>query len=233
VVCKANFEISEVEFEKKRSYIYDQVKCLRDAGLIVNVFFLKGRGVYSYLRGALELRKYLENNQFDVVHGHYGFTGFVVGLVSKNPIVVTYHGTDIYEKIGGVISFFSIRWAEWNIFVSKRLYERALFKPRRNFSIFPCGVDLDVFFPVEKKIACEKLGLDPQAKRILFSSSFNNPVKNYPLALEAIELSGVRPIEFLELKNKTREEVALLLNASDLVMITSHFEGSSQIAKEA
>ena len=36
-----------------------------------------------------------------------------------------------------------------------------------------------------------------------------------------------------ELKNKSREEVAMLLNACDVALMTSHTEGSPQFIKEA
>lgn len=233
VVCKANFEPSEDSFQKNRAYVYDHVQGLKEKGIDVQVFFLKGRGVISYLFGANELRNFLKKNKYDIVHGHYGFTGFVVGLVSPYNNVVTYHGSDIYEKLGNIISYFSIKWADWNIFVSKKLFNLTLMKPKSNFSIFPCGVNLDVFSPINRREACESLGLDWSKKRIIFSSAFSNPVKNFPLAKKAIQMSKFHDVELIELKNKTREEVSLLLNASDLLLITSHYEGSSQIAKEA
>lgn len=233
VICKANFEPTELNFQKNRSYIYDQVQGLKKKGLDVKVFFLKGKGVSSYFSGAFKLKKHLRNNRYDIVHAHYGFTGFIAGLVCPYKKVVTYHGTDIYEKTGNIISFFSIIMSDWNIFVSRKLYNRTIFRPKTNFSIFPCGVDLNVFFPVDKLDACKKLGLNPDRKRIVFASSFSNPIKNFPLAKKAIQLTGIPDIDLIELKNKTREEVSYILNASDLLLITSHFEGSSQIAKEA
>ena len=68
---------------------------------------------------------------------------------------------------------------------------------------------------------------------ILFCSSFDIKVKNYQLAKDAIKILSEYEIEIIELKNKSREEVNLLLNACNLLLLTSLSEGSPQIIKEA
>src|SRR5699024_4954863 len=55
---------------------------------------------------------------------------------------------------------------------------------------------------------------------------------NYALAKKAVSLLD-DSVELLELKDKTREEVNLLFNASDLLLMTSFTEGSPQVVKEA
>ena len=77
------------------------------------------------------------------------------------------------------------------------------------------------------------MGLSTQKKYILFSAAFNNTIKNYPLAKAALDRMGNSNIELLELKNFTRKEVAVLLNAADLALMTSFSEGSPQFVKEA
>lgn len=100
------------------------------------------------------------------------------------------------------------------------------------FAIIPCGIDLNKFIPIAQKFARLALNLDPMKKYILFTSRFDNPVKRYPLAAKSIEYSGCHA-ELIELKNKSRGEVNLLLNACDLLLLTSKSEGSPQIVKEA
>jgi N-acetyl sugar amidotransferase len=91
---------------------------------------------------------------------------------------------------------------------------------------------MDVFSPFDKTIARNKLGLSTTGKYILFGAAFNNPIKNYALTKKALELSGVNS-EVIELKNKSREEVCYLLNACDVLLLTSKSEGSPQVIKEA
>jgi glycosyltransferase involved in cell wall biosynthesis len=233
LVCKGDFEFSEENFEKNRAYIFDQYKGLKKLGFHVELFFIQGSGITAYLKAISKLRAFLKKNSYDIVHAHYGYCGLVAGLVSPFPVVVTYHGTDLTESLSRVISCVSVRLASWNIFVSKRLFERVIPSPKSRYSILPCGVDLDVFFPKSKIQASAELGWDPKRKRVVFSSSFDNPVKNFPLAKSALDMIPDVGFDLIELKDKRRKEVALILNASDVLLLTSHSEGSPQIIKEA
>lgn len=76
----------------------------------------------------------------------------------------------------------------------------------------------------------EKHNLKKNTKYALFSSSFSVPRKNYALAEKAIKKLDVK---LIELKGYSRIEVAELLNAVDLLILTSFSEGSPQIIKEA
>jgi glycosyltransferase involved in cell wall biosynthesis len=98
-------------------------------------------------------------------------------------------------------------------------------------SIIPCGVNIDIFQPIDKLEARKILGLIPDERIVLFSSEFDVPVKNYPLAKAAC--AKFDNIKLIELKNFTREQVNLLLNACDLLLLTSIREGSPQVVKEA
>jgi glycosyltransferase involved in cell wall biosynthesis len=233
LVCKGDFEISEENFEKKRAYIFDQYKGLKKHGFHVDLFFIRGSGIATYLKAISKLRAFLKKNNYDIIHAHYGYCGLVAGLVSPFPVVVTYHGTDLTESLSRIISCVSVWLASWNIFVSKRLFERVIPSPKSRYSILPCGVDLDVFFPKSKIQASDELGWDPKIQRVVFSSSFDNPVKNFPLAKSALDMIPGVGFDLVELKDKSRKEVALILNASDVLLLTSHTEGSPQIIKEA
>jgi glycosyltransferase involved in cell wall biosynthesis len=92
---------------------------------------------------------------------------------------------------------------------------------------------MEIFKPTQKSARRVKINLRQEKKYVLFSSSFNNPIKNYPLATEAIKLLNNKNVELLELKGCTREEVAILMNAVDLCLMTSFSEGSPQFIKEA
>lgn len=233
IVCKAKFEPSELNFQRNRAYVYDQYVSLKEHVDSVDVFFLKGTGIWSYFRGAFELRDYLKKNIYDIVHAHYGYCGLIVGLVSKFPVAVTYHGTDITEKISNIISLFSILLADWNIFVSEKIYRTAIWSPKNKFSIIPCGVDLDIFKPTELENRPIKKFFDSSQRTILFSSSFSNKVKNYPLAKESLLLLEDMDALLIEIKDKTRVEVAEMLNDCNMLLLTSFSEGSPQIVKEA
>jgi glycosyltransferase involved in cell wall biosynthesis len=75
--------------------------------------------------------------------------------------------------------------------------------------------------------------LSDQKKYILFSSAFSIKIKNKSLVNSAFKYLIKEDIELLELKDKTREEVSLLINSSELLILTSFSEGSPQIIKES
>jgi len=94
-------------------------------------------------------------------------------------------------------------------------------------------VDLNVF--AENKSA--KLDvIQENCYNILFSSSFSNGVKNYPLAQKACLLAEKqlnKKINLIELKGFTRNKVASVMSQADCLLLTSFSEGSPQFIKEA
>ena len=169
----------------------------------------------------------------DLIHAHYGLSGMFAALQLKKPLIITYHGSDLHHKKNSIISSIASIFANYIIFVEKKLFNKILIKPKNNFSIIPCGVNLDEFYPIDKNLARKKLGLSEDKIYIIFSSNFDNKIKNYSLAKSAIVELNNNNIELIELKNKTRAEINLLLNACNLLLITSLAEASPQIVKEA
>ena len=117
----------------------------------------------------------------------------------------------------------------WNIFVSQKNIQ--LSGVEKRFSLIPCGVDTTVFKPMDKAICRQKFGFDPDEKLILFAGAFDNKVKNPELAMEAV--AKIPDARLLELKGYNRTQVAELMNAVDVCLMTSHTEGSPQFVKEA
>jgi len=90
---------------------------------------------------------------------------------------------------------------------------------------------MELFKPTGKKEARQQLKLNQNEKLALFAGTFDNPIKNSGLAIEAVEqLPGVR---LLELKGYNRKQVVSLINAVDVCLMTSFSEGSPQFIKEA
>ena len=85
---------------------------------------------------------------------------------------------------------------------------------------------------MDKNNARKRISLDENKKYALFTSDFKNPIKNYNLALDAISIAK-SDITLIELKNYSRKEVNILLNASDLLLVTSLSETGPMIVKEA
>ena len=212
-------------------FIQEQINSLEKIGLPVIKFNIIGNGILGYLKNYRSLRKFIKKENIDLIHAHYGFAGVLANLQRKVPVVTTYHGTDINLKKGIVFSIFSIFLSRANIFVDPSQVKKLPKKKKSH--VIPCGIDLDIFKPVERAKAREKMNFSKNDKIILFSSKFSRIVKNYELAREAINFLNDDSIKLIELKNFTREEVNLLLNAADVALLTSYTEGSPQFIKEA
>ena len=84
---------------------------------------------------------------------------------------------------------------------------------------------------MKKNEARKAFGFDEDDKLVLFAGSFTNKVKNPELAMAVS--NQIPDMKLIELKGYTREQVALLMNAVDACLMTSHTEGSPQFIKEA
>lgn len=210
-------------------FILDQAAALEKAGVKLEFFGVEGKGWSGYLHNRKRLLNQIAVFKPDLIHAHYGLSGLLANLQRRVPVVTTYHGSDINDPRVYGFSKLAMILSKHNIFVSKKNMEKAKLKYR--FSLLPCGVDLDFFKPMPKKTAREKMGLPLKDKMVLFSGSFNNPVKNAYLAHQAIEL--LHATYLIELRNYSREQVSWLMNAADACIMTSRSEGSPQFVKEA
>ncbi|WP_298528396.1 glycosyltransferase family 4 protein [uncultured Christiangramia sp.] len=236
IVCSGNYEEVERDFSIRRPFIYDQVEALKPYIEKCDIFFIKGKGVFGYLKNVFKLREKLSCNKYDLIHAHYGLSGVITclaALLKKIPVITTFHGTDITHKKKFIFSIIAILLSDKRVFVSNKLIEKSqYFLFKKNYYEIPCGVDLSLFQPRSRVEASKKLNINPYQRRILFSSAFQNSVKNFGLAQKAVEKLNLN-YEILEIKNRSREEVSYLLNASDVLLMTSFTEGSPQIIKEA
>jgi glycosyltransferase involved in cell wall biosynthesis len=210
-------------------FILEQGEALERAGVELNYFPIEGKGFRGYLKNRRKLLDKIKTFQPQLIHAHYGLSGLLANTQRRIPVVTTYHGSDINKPNVYPLSRLSMRLSAHNIFVSEK--NRAKSGIHSKSSLIPCGVNLNLFLPGSKEQARRVLGLDPDKKLILFAGSFSIAVKNPDLAKTAI--SFLPDAALLELKEYSREQVVLLLNAVDVILMTSFTEGSPQIIKEA
>ncbi len=210
-------------------FITDQVEALQEAGVNCEYFTVEGKGITGYLLNLLPLWRKIKAYRPDIIHAHYGLSGVLANLQRKAPVVTTYHGSDINNAKVRRFSKIAIRLSAWNIFVSQNNIQ--LSGVGKRFSLIPCGVDTNVFKPMDKALCRQKFGFEPHEKLILFAGAFDNMVKNPELAIESV--AKIPDARLLELKGYNRTQVAELMNAVDVCLMTSHTEGSPQFVKEA
>lgn len=209
-------------------FIQDQAESLKKFEINIDYYPIIGKGLRGYLKNAYLLQKHSKNNNYDLIHAHYGLSGLVSNLQRKLPVVTTFHGSDVNVKRNRIYSKLASHLSSHSIFVSDDL--KKILGQKKNCTVIPCGVDTDVFKPLQVfKKSNKKV-------KILFSSSFGRKVKNSQLAKRAVKMIKNRlktDVQLLELKGYSRKEVAELMNRVDACLLTSFREGSPQFIKEA
>ncbi|MBK7377398.1 MAG: glycosyltransferase family 4 protein [Ignavibacteriales bacterium] len=211
-------------------FIKEQAEAITALENDVLIYPIVGKGILGYLGNLSNIKKKIQEFSPALIHAHYGLSGLVSCFQRTVPVVITFHGSDAYIFYVKLLSKLAALLSSFNIFVESKIGSRI--KGHNKNAIVPCGTHLDVFYPISKSVAREMIGLIQEEKYILFSSRFDNSVKNYQLAKKSVELLN-KDTTIIELINKTREEVNLLLNACDLALLTSISEGSPQFIKEA
>lgn len=218
------------------SYVQNQVDSVKRFDINIEYFLIHGKGMIGYLSNYTRLRKKITRFKPDLIHAHYGFSGLLSVLQQDIPVITTFHGSDLnlfWVRTFSVLTHFLSRWS---VFVSQKLVD--LGKVRKNYSIIPCGVDLNCFYPLDLYESREKLGYPAEKVLILFSGAFENKIKNYLLARTAVNYLNEsifldQSAELIELRGYSPEEVNLLLNACNVALMTSFSEGSPNFIKEA
>lgn len=214
------------------SFVKDQIGVLKEhKDIEFCIFYRKGHGIRGYLDNLKILNQKIKEFRPDLIHAHYGLTGLLANLQRKVPVITTYHGSDIHSLgLNLFLSRLSMKLSAFNIFVSTKLYKIAKYK-KKNFEILSCGVDLNLFKQIDREKARKEIGWDNEKKYILFSKSFDNYIKNYPLAREAV--SKLKDVYLVEFKGFKKDLAYLPMNACDVQLTTSIRESGPLVVKEA
>jgi len=214
-------------------FVRDQVDALRRLeGVEVEVKRFPP-GSRSYLRAAWNLRSSGRRGGFDVVHAHYGLSGWSALAARAERLVVTFHGTDLRHPFVGPLSRLLARIVTLPAAVSASLARACL--PRagrqRPVAVLPCGVDTERFRPIERREARSRLGLDPDRPYVLFPADPARPVKRHDRARELA--AGLPDARLLSLEGVPPADVPLWVNAANAVVVPSDHEGFGLATLEA
>lgn len=212
-------------------FVYEQAYALKEQGIETDFFLVSGLMPFAYFNHK-RLNEKIRSFHPDIIHAHYGLSAIPALLSKKVPVVVTFHnGETLNWHINLLTSLFSLK-ADHVIYVAQHIRDLCYFKAK-NYSILPCGVNLDEIEIIPYRQARRLLEFEDDKKYILFGGAFSNLRKNYPLLKEAIEKSGRDDIEVLEMKGLSRAECTLRMCACDLFALPTKSEGSPQALKEA
>jgi glycosyltransferase involved in cell wall biosynthesis len=211
------------------AFVRQQAEHLRRAGHLVDILHIKSsRSRLKYLTSSFDVFARTRAMPYDVVHAHYGLSGFPALFRYRVPLVITLHGSD--ALIGHVQPFISktvCSFADAVIVVSKAICKRI------TGDIIPCGIDMDVFSPRDKAAARARLGIPQCKKLVLFPFDPARKIKRYKLARAAVERLGDPNVDILTVYGKSNEEMPSYYSAADVMVLCSESEGSPTSVKEA
>ncbi len=216
-------------------FVRDSLEALsRIDGIETELYVFEGGGIRAYRKAVAPLRKHLKERQYDIVHAHYGLTGWVAHKAGAKPLIVTYHGTDLRHEKTGRISKNLAKKVDQVAVVSPDLgseLEKQQKKFKRPMVVLPTGVNISRFEQRDRTRARETLGIDPEGSYALFPFDPSRKVKHYDRALEVAE--DVEDLQLLTLGGVPPLEVANYMNAVDMLLVPSAHEGFGLAALEA
>lgn len=241
--------LSSPEHPYHQPFIKSQINSLKKEGIDCGVYEIKSfNSKLEYFTSIRRIRNLLKQVHYDVVHAHYSYCGFTAYFAAKNkPIVLSLMGSDILGtpnfsgrlttrgKIDKIISTHIAKRMDHIIVKSRNMKNRL--KVNVPISVVPNGIDLDIFKPMDMYEARRKLRLNENHFIVLFLGNFNQPVKNFNLVKDSFNKfknsSKHDNLVLLTPFGLNQQEVIDHMNASNVLMLTSFWEGSPNVVKEA
>lgn len=223
-----------------------QAANVAQAGVVTQTFYLRSRtSPVALLKEWYRLRQEIRSFQPDLLHAHFGtMTGFLSAIATSRPLVITYRGSDLNpcpsvswlrSASGKLLSQLAALRATHIICVSRQL-ENRLWWRKRVASVFPSGVETDLFYPRAAAATRRELGWIDDERVVVFNAGKNPTVKRLDLARRAFEVTvRLCPRARLEVLDGDvpPDLVPAVLNAADCLLVTSDWEGSPTIVQEA
>ncbi len=218
-------------------FVKEQVESLQKIGVECDVFFSNGKengGMNAHRASIKQVRKLLHENKYDVIHCHHSISALILllsGGAFRNKCVVSYQN-DPSREFGGMW-LFGILYMFFNRIVIKNT--TPLLK-KKKVVYLPNGTNAEFFKPMDKNACKEKLGWDKNLHYILYmdSNKGTRTQKRHDRYVETLNIvkKTISTIVSIELSNTPREQIPTYMNACDLHLMTSDFEGSPNSVKE-
>ena len=230
-------------------FMYQLANAIREQGIEVDFFNM------GYLRKfyrLYSLRRKLNkiSAHYDILHAQFGSAcGYIMGGVSGLKIL-SLRGSDwygcsvarLFDRVHGkaeqILTNKSVKRYDKILLMSERMRNDVSGRfPNAPISILPDGIDLSLFQPMERLMARSKLGegADDSSWILYPTLQENNPVKRLNLARQTYQETQkyLPDVKFKFACNIPHDQMPLMVNASNVVLMTSTHEGWPNCVKEA
>lgn len=230
-------------FYKIAPFIKSQGESIQEEGMELSYFLVMGKGWLNYYKNIGQLAEFLAENPVDLLHAHYSLCGLVAILAAgKLPVVLSLMGSDTQRKFSGSLltrlqgTLFYYITVLVQFFVKAIIYkspnlEKAVYR-KKIAHLVPNGVNLEQF-SISKYSYRRELGLRTDRKYVLFLGNPTDHNKNFRLVESAVARLQRPDVVLINRYNISHDEVAMYLNAVDVVSLCSFSEGSPNVIKEA
>lgn len=218
-------------------FVKEQVESLRNEGVECDVFFSNGKeegGMKAHRASIKKVKRLIREKHYDVIHCHHAISGLILLLAGgtfRNKCILSYQN-DPTREFGGM-NLFRVLYVAFNKVIIKNTTD--LLK-KKKVAYLPNGTNADFFKPMDKNECKDELGWDENLHYILYmdSNKGTRTQKRHDRYLQTLDIvrQEYPNIVSIELSNTPREEIPTYMNACDLHLMTSDFEGSPNSVKE-
>ena len=226
------------------TFVVHQVDSLRARNVLVDVMqFRGGASPRRYWRAHAAFLQKIRVGRYDLVHAHFGQAGFIAVMQNKLPVVVTFHGSDVFgiprgsvsavakDGVLRLVSRVAASRAQKVIAVSRRVAGRIA---RADVDIIPMAVSAH-FHQLDSADSRAELRWPSDEMSVLFVGDPQNEIKRFALAEASVRLLAEQ-MPNVRLRVCWNEEIArvpVYMNAADVLLITSVHEGGPLVLSEA
>jgi glycosyltransferase involved in cell wall biosynthesis len=218
-------------------FIKEQIDSLERRGIDNDVVFINARekGNLQYLLAGPRIRTLVK--KCDIVHCHHAYSGMAYLLASfcEKPLVFSNLG-DIQQQKKKLDKFlFAVVSRKARAVIYKNVMQ--IDDSEKKFHHLPNGVNTELFRPIDKQAAKQKIGLSVDDKFILFVSAAGtgNSNKRHDKFSEVLRILNNEGMSLkpLIMAGVERNITPFYFNACEALLLTSDHEGSPNAVKEA